>query len=285
MKPPPFEYVRPTSIDAAVRVLADAGEDAKVLAGGQSLVPMLNFRLARPTVLVDIGAIADLRRLENEGDTLVIGAGVRQRDAELSTIAAATCPLIRQTLRHVAHLQIRTRGTIGGSLAHADPAAELPGVAVALDATLVAHSVRGRRSIGAAEFFFGPYTTCLKEDEILTEVRFPSTVGARTTMLEFARRSGDFALAGVVMAVKVGADRRVEEARITAIAVGGSPTRLCVTEACLIGQEVSDELSSAARDTAAEEVAPYLQAMGRSAAYKRELLGGLVGRALRDLTK
>jgi carbon-monoxide dehydrogenase medium subunit len=284
VKPPRFDYVRRASLPASLQALADAGEDAKVLAGGQSLVPMMNFRLARPTILVDVSRVDELQGIRDTGASLVIGAGVRQREAERSSVVADGCPLLRQAIRHIGHPQIRARGTVGGSLAHADPSAELAGVAVALEAEFVAESVRGSRTLSAGEFFVGPYTSALTEDEILVETRFPKTGGARTAFVEFARRSGDFALAGAAIAIWPESDGRVQRARVAAIAVGGAPLRLSAVEDVLVGEPLSDGTIAEARRVAGREAAERLaNVAGRDIEYRCDVLGSLVGRGLRTV--
>ena len=197
VKPPPFKYARPESLDEVLGILSEFAGEARVLAGGQSLIPLLNFRLARPAVLVDIALVTELRRLEVERGVLRIGAAVTQNAVERSSDVARFCPLLQEALPFVGHLQNRMRGTVAGSIAHADPAAEMPAVALALDATMVARSATGVREIPADQFFLGPFTTALAHDEILVEVRFPSSRKARASVAEVAPRSGDFAVAGV----------------------------------------------------------------------------------------
>jgi CO/xanthine dehydrogenase FAD-binding subunit len=285
MKPPPFEYVRPASLDDAVNVLAEAGEDAKVLAGGQSLVPMLNFRLARPSALVDIAAIPELLTVEQADGMLVIGAAVRQRTIETSDLGRRVCPLLGQALAYVGHLQIRSRGTIGGSIAHADPAAELAAVALVLDAEFQAQSLRGVRSVGASEFFTGPYTTVLADDEILTQVSLPLLPGWGVAFVEFARRAGDFALAGVAAAVRTDeASGAVAEARLAAIGVGSTPERLRASESVLVGRALTEDVRRFAGAAAAEEVSA-VGSHKADAAYRSELLSVLVARALEQVNR
>jgi carbon-monoxide dehydrogenase medium subunit len=198
VKPPPFEYHAPRSVDEAVSLLASL-EDAKVLAGGQSLVPLLNFRLARPAHLVDINRIEDLERVYERDGGFAVGAIVRQSDAERDEALVKNCPLVPQALRHVAHFVIRNRGTVVGSIAHADPAAELPAVLLALGGHVVARSPRGERVIEAKDLFLGAFETALEPDELVTEAWFPRFDG-RCALIEESRRHGDFAMAGVVLA-------------------------------------------------------------------------------------
>jgi carbon-monoxide dehydrogenase medium subunit len=282
MKPAPFRYARPRTLDEAVALLAASEGGGKLIAGGQSLLPLLNMRLARPAVLIDVGLVAELQVLARERDELVIGAGVRQRTAETSPVVREGCPLIPLALRYVGYVQIRNRGTIGGSLAHADPCAELPGVAVALDAALVAVSPRGRRIIAARDFFLGPHATALDEDEVLTEVRLPVLSIARYAFVEVARRSAGAAIAGVAAAVRVVEGGRVAEARLAAIGVGPAPLRLPSAEdlARDSGLEPAERARIAA---AAVEDTERLNGTGRDAAYRRRLVGALVCRALAEV--
>jgi carbon-monoxide dehydrogenase medium subunit len=203
VKPPIFQYSSPTTVPDAVALLVEhADDDARVLAGGQSLVPLMNFRLAHPGFLVDLRRVAGLDAIRMDGDVLVIGAMVRQAAAERSAEVAMAAPLLAEALGHVAHPPIRNSGTVVGSIAHADPAAELPAVALAMDAEMTAVGPRGERRIPAADFFHGPFTTALDSDEILTEVRFPGFPGGHA-FVEFSRTHGNFAVVGVAALVAV----------------------------------------------------------------------------------
>ncbi|RRO20620.1 xanthine dehydrogenase family protein subunit M [Saccharopolyspora rhizosphaerae] len=254
MKPPPFDYVRPASTAEAVEVLA-ADEDARPLAGGQSLLPMMNFRLARPSTLVDIGRLPGLADLHRDDGVLVIGAATRQRTVETSPLVARSCPLLAAALRHVGHHQIRTRGTLGGSLAHADPAAELGAAAVALDAEVVATGPAGERTLPAAELVVAPYQTSLRQEEVLTATRWPVRGGQRHGFAEIARRAGDFALAGVAAVLELdGAE--VARARLVGLGIGGTVRRLPEAEQALHHRPLTDESIDAAAEAAAESVDP-----------------------------
>jgi carbon-monoxide dehydrogenase medium subunit len=283
VKPPRFDYSRPSTLARAVELLAASDGEGKLLAGGQSLVPVLNMRLAQPSVLVDLGLVEELRGLRREGDVLSIGAGVRQCDAEKSPLVRDCCPLVPQALRHVGHVQIRNRGTIGGSIAHADPTAELPAVALALDAELVATSVRGTRTIAARDFFRGPYSTTLEEDEALTQVRLPIFADARTAFHEVARRSGDFALAALAAVVRFApGSQTIVEARLAAVGTGGTPVRLDQAETGLEGRELTPEtVDAAAADARAQLDATADQTVERE--FRRDLVGTLVSRALTEV--
>jgi carbon-monoxide dehydrogenase medium subunit len=280
MKPPPLSYIRPRTLEDAVQALQDAGEDARPLAGGQSLVPMLNFRLARPSVLVDVAGLPELQEIRPENGTLVVGASVRQRTAELSPVVRELCPILPEALGHVGHLQIRTRGTVGGSIAHADPAAELPAVALALDAELTCAGPAGERTIPASEFFFGPYWSALEPGEILTAVRFPLAHGAHARCIEIARRSGDFAVAGLAGVVELDGGT-VTRASLAAFGVGAVPERLAQAEQALAGQRLDADVVAAAASAAAGEIDPSDDGHG-DADYRRHALSALVTRFLEE---
>lgn len=239
MKPPPFHYAAPTSVAEAVELLgAHAADDARPLAGGQSLVPLMNFRLAQPSHLIDLRRIEELTRIRTEGDTLVIGAMVRQSHAEHSPEVALVAPLLAEALGLIAHPPIRNSGTVGGSIAHADPAAELPAVALALDAELVVVGPRGKRTIPSAEFFVGPFSTAIGAGEILTEVRFPRRDGGHA-FVEFARTHGNFALVGVACVIELDGDT-VARASIALSGVAPAPVRATAAEEALTGTTPDD---------------------------------------------
>jgi len=255
VKPPPFEYSAPTSVSDAVALLVEhAEEEPRVLAGGQSLVPLMNFRLAQPGFLVDLRRVQGLDTLRLEGDALVVGAMVRQATAERSPDVALAAPLLAEALGHVAHPPVRHSGTVVGSIAHADPAAELPTVALALDAEMTAVGPRGERRIPAADFFEGPFTTALEPDEILTEVRFPPFPGGQA-FVEFARTHGNFAVVGVAALVAV-ADGRIARAAVAASGVGPTPVRLTAAERALVGAAPGAEAVAAAVEAAMPDVTP-----------------------------
>src|SRR5678815_1921939 len=224
MKPPRFAYLAPRSIDEALAVLAAHGTEAKVLAGGQSLVPLLNFRLVRPTYLVDLNEVAGLDTVRLEQGSLVIGAMARQRAVETSALVRECCPLLAEAMPQIGHVQIRNRGTVGGSLAHADPASELPAVVAALDGELVLQSARGRRALPAEQFFRGYLSTAAAPDELLVEARVP-VMSRRTgrAFVELSRRHGDFAIVGVAATVTVNADGVCTACAIALTGVAGTP--------------------------------------------------------------
>lgn len=241
VKPPRFRYCEAASVEEAVSLLAEHGEDAKVLAGGQSLIPMLNLRVARPAVLIDVNRIAELQRVEANG-SLHVGALVRQRHAERSEPVRAGAPLLVQALRWVGHPAIRTRGTIGGSAAHADPAAEIPAVLTALDAQFELRSREGARTVNAPDFFVTTLTTALAPTELLTAIRIlPPSASARSAFLEVARRHGDFAIAGVAVSVDVAASGAIENARICFANLADVPWRAHAAEKALRGAALGDE--------------------------------------------
>lgn len=281
MKPPPFRYARPGSIGEAVQLLT-AEEDAKPLAGGQSLLPMMNFRLARPGTLVDLGGLAELTGIHRDGEVLVLGAGVRQRAAETSELVARTCPLIGRALAHVGHHQIRSRGTVGGSLAHADPAAELCAAALALEAEIVARGPDGSRRIPAEEFFLGTYQTCLADDEIITETRWPIRPHARSAVAEIARRSGDFAIAGVAAVVER-TDGAVSLARLAGLGIAGTVRRLTTAEQALLGSPPDRSSIAETADAAADSIEPP-EDVHADAGTRRAALRAATRQALEQLS-
>jgi aerobic carbon-monoxide dehydrogenase medium subunit len=280
VKPPPFEYVAATSLEEAVAALGEHGDEAKLLAGGQSLVPLLAFRLARPGVLVDLNGVGGLDRLELAGDALVVGAMARQRDVELLPGLRERCELIPEAIELVGHVAIRNRGTVGGSLAHADPAAEWPALAVLLDAELELVGPSGRRTVAARDFFLSYFTTVLEPDEVLTEIRLPLPNGrSGSCFVELSRRHGDFALAGVGALVTLAGDGTAAEVRLGLIGVGDRPVRPAAAEQALRGR-VPDEGAIAA---AAEAVAGEIEPTGdihASEEYRRHLATVLTRRAL-----
>ena len=283
MKPAPFLYARPQTLDRALRLLAENDGEARVVAGGQSLLPLMNYRFSRPSVLVDLGLVDALRSIAGSDGNIEIGAMVTQRAAELSPDVAEHCPLLTKALPHVGHLQIRTRGTVGGSIAHADPAAELPAVAVTVGADMVANDGERERMIPAREFFLGPFTTALEPGEILVAVRFRAHTNARTAFHEVDRRKGDFAIAGIAAVAEIEAgSSHVSDVRLTAFGVAGAPVRLMATEQNVAGRELSPAMIEASANTAREEVEPWSDTRG-SAEYRRELVGTLVRRALQDV--
>jgi len=282
VKPAPFEYLAPRSLEEALETLAERGAEAKVLAGGQSLLPVLNFRLAQPAVLVDINRVAELDFVREEADGgLRLGALVRQRRLERDPLVARRAPLVAAAVPHVAHPQIRTRGTLGGSLAHADPAAELPAVALALDARLLVRRRGGERWLAAAEFFTGLFATALGEDELLAEIALPPTPErSGVAFLESARRHGDYALAGVAARVELDGSGRCRAARLVYFSVGEGPVDAVRAAAALAGHELDAATIAAAAHLAASEEIDPLGDIHASSAFKRHLARVLGERAL-----
>lgn len=281
MKPAPFAYHRPETVDEALALLAEHGYDAKLLAGGQSLVPAMNFRLAQPAVLIDLNRIPGLDAITESGGGVRIGTMVRQRTAERSAVIAARAPLITETLPWVAHAQIRNRGTVGGSIAHADPAAELPSVIVALGARLHLRGPGGARTVEAADFYTGLFGTALEPEEMLVEIEIPAAEpGTGFAFDEVSRRHGDFALAGVAARVRVDAEGRCLSARIALLSVGEGPVLAAGAEAALIGQVLTDDAIRAAASVAAQSDVDPPGDIHATPAYRRQLVDVLIRRAL-----
>jgi carbon-monoxide dehydrogenase medium subunit len=282
MKPSAFEYHAPESIDEAAALLAELGDGAKLLAGGQSLVPMLSLRLAYFDHLVDMGRIAELRGIGYEPDAVVVGAMTLDATVEYDAELAMRVPLLARATPLVGHFQIRNRGTVGGSIAHADPAAEYPAVALALDAEMEALSVRGSRRIPARAFFDSIWTTALAADELLTGVRFPVWNGrSGFAIREFARRCGDFAIAGAAVAVELGADDRIERCAISLLGLGATPLRATSAEQAVAGEKA--EVAAVELGHAAVAELPDIPSdVHGSAAYRRRVGAAMVQRAWSD---
>ncbi len=280
MKPAPFTRHVPRTVAEAVAILAKvAPEDGRVLAGGQSLVPIMAFRLAKPAHLVDINEIAELNRIDNDGKTLTIGAGVRHSAFHKAVTDNPLGALLASVARHIAHYPIRTRGTFCGSLAHADPASEWCLVAATLDATMVAQSVRGQREIAAKDYFEGIMSTALGEDELLTYVRLPLlTPGTKFGFNEFSRRAGDFAMSAALACYRLDSGKMTD----VRVGVGGAepfPRRIASAEAALDGQAPGDKAFRAAAEAAAKAIDP-MEDHQTSADYRRDLVRAVVRRAL-----
>jgi carbon-monoxide dehydrogenase medium subunit len=281
MKPAPFEYHRPESVDEALTLLAEHGYDAKLLAGGQSLVPAMNFRMATPAVLIDLNRIPGLDGIARADGGLRIGAMARQRAAERSGLVAAHAPLLAETLPYVAHAQIRNRGTIGGSIAHADPAAEMPAVMLALDARFHLRGPGGARVVAAGDFFTGLFGTALEAEEMLVEVEIPSAA-PRTGWAfdEVSRRHGDYALAGLAAVVQVDDAGRCTAARISLLSVGDGPVLAAEASAALVGQAPTEDAIRAAAEAAAQRDVDPPGDIHATPAYRRQLVEVLVRRVL-----
>lgn len=279
MKPAPFRYQRPGTVDEAVDALVESDGEAKLLAGGQSLVPMMNTRLAAPDAIVDINGIEELDSVEVEDGALVVGAMTRQAAAESSDVVAERCPLVAEALSHVGHRTIRHRGTVGGNLAHSDPTSELPAVALALDAEFEIRGPEGERTVRADEFFQGYMTTAVGPDELLMAVRFPVQPADRGWAFEeMAPRKGDYALVGVAATLDV-TDGTCESAALAYTGVSDGPLRIPEAEAALEGEPVGEDVFAAAGATAREHVDPSADVHG-SVAYRETLVESLTGRAL-----
>jgi carbon-monoxide dehydrogenase medium subunit len=284
MKPAPFRYLAPTSIDEALAALSAHGYEAKLLAGGQSLIPAMNFRLAQPGVLIDLNRIPKLGYIEPMPDGgLRIGAMARQRQVEQSALVAERAPLLTAAMPLIAHVQIRNRGTIGGSLAHADPAAELPAVASALAATLVVQGPDGERRIEASDFYVGLFATDLAPDEMLIAIEVsPQPAQSGFSILEITRRHGDYALAGVALQVEMDDAMRCRAARIAYFSVGEGPVMATSAAAMLVGERPSPALIEAAAQQAATVDLDPPADIHASVRYRRHLAQVLGRRALAE---
>lgn len=281
VKPAPFDYYDPDSLGEVVELLATYGEEAKALAGGQSLVPLLNFRLARPAVLVDLNRVAELAYLRKRRDRLEIGAMCRQSRLEIAPVMRYGWPLLADALAYVAHPQIRHRGTVGGSAAHADPAGELPVVLACLDGVFIARSARrGERSLAAEEFFVTHLTTALEEDELLVEIQVPALpVGTRYAFYEHSIRHGDFALGGAAVRFRVDDEGRCSDAGIALLGAADVPLRAREAEGALAGQRLTEGVAREVAALAVREIEPSgdLQA---STEYRKRVIEVTVQRAL-----
>ena|SRR6185437_1095449 len=278
MKPARFDYVAPATVDAAIEALRAAKGEGRILAGGQSLLPLLNFRMARPAVLVDLNGIKELSFIELRGDRLAIGALTRHREIEQSPLIASKLPVMAAAMRHVAHLAIRNRGTIGGSLSHADPAAELPMLSLFYSAELHVQGPEGRRTIAAEDFFVDALTNCLAPEEIVVEIEFPMLQHDGWAFEEVARRFGDFALASIAVSVRR-SGTRMDDARVAVMGVADTPLRLRQVEGKLGAIGIDDGTP----DRFAEFVTSSVSANGdlhASAEYRQHLLGQLARRAM-----
>lgn len=282
MKPAPFDYFAPTSLEEALALKAQYGDEAKFLAGGQSLIPAMNFRLAQPAMLVDVNGLGELDFVRVEGDELRLGAVTRQRTVERDPLVKQHAPLLHEAIPHVAHPQIRNRGTLGGSLAHADPAAELPVVALALNARLKAQSMRGARWLAAAEFFQSLFTTALQPDEMLVEVALPP-LPAHTgcAFVEFARRHGDYALMGLAAVITLDEAGICQDARLVYLNAGEGPVSATQAATSLKGQSATPTaINEAAMLASVHEIEP-MGNVHASPGYQRHLAQVLTRRALK----
>ena len=282
MKPPRFQYCAPRLLDEALTLLDQHGEDIKVLAGGQSFVPLLNMRLAGPAYIVDINHISELHYIETEDGYLAIGAIARQRQIERSVLVQEKHPLLVEVIKHIGHMQIRNRGTVVGSIAHADPAAELPALLTCLNGEVLAQSIHGERVIKAEEFFTGYLTTALEPGEMLTEVRFPwIPPQAGWSFMEFARRAGDYALVGAAAVLTPAPDDTCMSAHIAYLGVAGSPTRASAVEHLLVGTTLDQRALDAAAEAAREIVSEDMSDVHATVEYRRTLMAELTKRVLK----
>lgn len=280
MKFTDFEYRAPRTREEVVRLLSERRGDSKILAGGQSLLPTMAYRMAQPAVLVDLKNVPDLAYVRVQADGVHIGARTRWRDIEDDPQLSAAHPLLKEAVKHIAHYQVRNRGTVGGSLAHADPASELPCVALTCGALLRVLGPQGERLIAAADFFTGPLSTVLGEDELILELQLPAWRAARRwAFQEFSRRRGDFAMAGIALHFDTGADQSLGEVRIGVFGAASVSHRLPGAEAALSGRVLSEHSIAAAVQAASDEVDPPSD-IHASAAYRRALVGTLLRRCL-----
>ena len=281
MKPPKFDYFAPDSVERALALIAEHGDHARFLAGGQSLVPMMNFRVATPSALIDLNGIADLRgiRIDDE-HRLHIGAMTRTREIEMDAQIARANPLLHAAIPNIAHMQIRNRGTIGGSLAHADPAAELPAIVLVCGAAIQIVGPGGRRSVGAMDFFKGIFETALQNGEIISEIVFPTWPAARSWAFdEISRREGDFAMVGIAAWFDLDASGKISASGLAAIGAGDTPLRLSSGEQILIGRSPGADVFARAAEAAATDLQPASD-IHASAEYRREVGEVLVQRCL-----
>jgi len=280
MKPPRFDYLAPRTLDEALGHLHHHGDQAKILAGGQSLIPMLNFRLAHPGVVVDVNRLTDLAYVRQHDGGVAVGALTRQHAVERSDLVRARVPVVAEACRFIGHAPIRHRGTFGGNLAHADPASELPAVMVALEAEMGVTSRAGTRAVPAGQFFTGPLATALQPGEMLTEIRIPAAPPrSGGAFLEMARRAGDFALVGVAALVTLDGAGRCERARIALCGVGSTPVRARAAEDALTGQAPSADVLDEAANRAAAATSPPSDVHG-SAEFRRKLARHFVRQTL-----
>ena len=282
MKPPRFQYCAPRLLDEALTLLDQHGEDIKVLAGGQSFVPLLNMRLAGPAYIVDINHISELHYIETEDGYLAIGAIARQRQIERSVLVQEKHPLLVEVIKHIGHMQIRNRGTVVGSIAHADPAAELPALLTCLNGEVLAQSIHGERVIKAEQFFTGYLTTALEPGEMLTEVRFPWILPqAGWSFMEFARRAGDYALVGAAAVLTPAPDDTCMSAHIAYLGAAGSPIRASTVEQMLVGTTLDQRALDAAAEAAREIVSEDMSDVHATVEYRRTLTAELTKRVLK----
>lgn len=285
MRPASFQYLAPSTIEDALAMLAEHGENARLLAGGQSLVPLMNLRMGKPKVLIDLNPCSELAYIEKRADHVAYGAMTRQIDAQNTAVTQADCPLVAQALAHAGPVAVRNRATVGGTLAHADRTAELPGVAAALDATFIIEGPDGRRETPAERFFVADLMTDVKPGEMLREVRFPlCDADAFSTFLEVGVRQRDMAIAGLAAYLEMKSDRTCRKARLALIGVEPTPVRLREIEAQVLSRALDAE---SIRDLArqASELIEPLSDVHASERYRRHVVGSLVARALEEASR
>jgi carbon-monoxide dehydrogenase medium subunit len=281
MKPPPFEYVAPDSVDEALGAIQRGGPDAKFIAGGQSLVPAMNFRIAQPSLLVDLNRIRELDYIRSGADGLHIGAMTRQRSLEANAHIVDQAPLLAEAVPFIAHPQIRNRGTIGGNLVHADPASELPVVALALQARMRVAATAQERWVTAEDFFQGMFTTALAPEEMLVEIALPPwPADAGWAFVEFSRRSGDYALMGVAAIIRMNDDHTCTDARLVLLNAGDGPVAAVQAATMLVGQPIDEKSAEAAADHAAEKEIDPMGNLHATPAFQRHLARILTRRAI-----
>ncbi len=281
MKPAPFRYERPDNLEAALAMLGEHGEECRILAGGQSLVAMMNTRLVKPSVVIDIGRLPSFDTISRDGDTLVIGALARHSDVAASAAVRKACPLMSEAYPHVSHLPIRNRGTLAGNLAHADPASEMPAVMLVAGGSLTLRSSKGERRVPAADFFLGPFETAARPDELVTEVRIPAAPeGQGWGFHEFSPRKGDFALVAVAATLSVSSGR-IQGVALASAGIGPHARRLKEAETALAGAQPGPDAFSKAAALEAAAADPQ-EDYHADAAYRRDLLEAMVRRALAD---
>ena len=280
MKPAKFKYVVPDTVEEALAVLAEHGDDARPLAGGQSLVPLMNMRIARPAVLVDLNRVTGLDAVTADSGALVLGPMVRQAAAERNQLIAEHCPLLTQTLRYVGPPATKNRGTVGGSLAHADPVAELPGTALALGAELIVESKAGQRSVTPEDFYIAELTTAIEPGEMLREIRIPKMEsGTKTAFVESGNRQEGLAITGVACLLRLDDAGNCAAISLVAIGVGSGPTKLVSTERMLIGEPLVEKIIEEAAESASQDIDPR-DDIHASAHYRSRLAVALVKRAI-----
>jgi len=286
MKPAPFEYHVPDSLEQALDLMSQHADDAKILAGGQSLVPAMNFRIVQPSVLIDLNRVAELSYIREESDVIRVGSMSRERQLEFNTSIAKHAPLLHEATPFIAHPQIRNRGTIGGSIVNADPAAELPVLMLALNARLRAQSISGERWVDARDFFVGMFTTALAPDEILVEIELPFIPEhAGWSFMEVAPRAGDYALMGVAVSVTLDEGGKCKTAKLVYLNAGDGPVDAMEAAQLLEGESLTDELiTSAAAYASEKEITPFGN-VHTSPEFQRHLAKVLTQKALKQATQ